>query len=71
MRSSKDETAADTVKNYMRLFDRYSAVEEQIKQAASAEDEKEAFRKTTQQYNHVRVAKNDKERTANEARINE
>ena len=71
LRSSKDETAADTVKNYMRLFDRYSAVEEQIKQAASAEDEKEAFRKTTQQYNHVRAAKNDKERTANEARINE
>ena len=69
LRSSKDERPADVVKNYMRLFDRYSAVEEQIKQAADAEDEKEAFRKTTQQYNHVRAAKNDKERTANEARI--
>ena len=55
LRSSKDERPADVVKNYMRLFDRYSAVEEQIKQAADAEDEKEAFRKTTQQYNHVRA----------------
>ena len=42
LRSSKDERPADVVKNYMRLFDRYSAVEEQIKQAADAEDEKEA-----------------------------
>ena len=67
--SSKDEKAADTIKNYMRLFDKYSAVAAQIKQAADAEDEKEAFRKTTQQYKHVRAAKNEKERTENEARI--
>ena len=53
----------------MRLFDRYTSVAAQIKQAAEAEDEKEAFRKTTLQYNHVRAAKNDKERTENEARI--
>lgn len=69
LRSSRDEKAADTIKNYMRLFNRYSAVEAQIKQAAAAEDEKEAFRKTTQQYNHVRAAKSEKERIANEARI--
>jgi len=53
----------------MRLFDKYSAVEVQIKQAADAEDEKEAFRKTTQTYNHVRAAKSQKERAANEDRI--
>ena len=69
LRSSKDEKATDVIKNYMRLFDRYSAVEAQIKKAADAEDEKEAFRKTTQQYNHVRAAKNEKEKTANEERI--
>lgn len=69
LRSSKDEKAADVIKNYMRLFDRYSAVEAQIKKAADAEDEKEAFRKTAQQYNHVRAAKNEKEKIANEERI--
>ena len=69
LRSSKDETTADAIKNYMRLFDRYAAVEAQIKQAAEAEDEKEAFRKTTQTYNHVRAAKSEKERAENEERI--
>lgn len=69
LRSAKDEKTADAIKSYMRLFNRYAAVEAQIKQAAAAEDEKEAFRKTTQQYNHVRAAKNDKEKEANEARI--
>ena len=69
LRSSKDEKTADTIKNYMRLFDRYAAVEAQIKQAAEAEDEKEAFRKTTQTYNHVRAAKSEKERAENEERI--
>ena len=67
--SSKDEKTADAIKSYMRLFDRYTAVAAQIKQAADAEDEKEAFRKTTQQYNHVRAAKSEKERAENEARI--
>lgn len=71
LRSSKDEAAADAIKGYMRLFDRYSSVEAQIKQASTAEDEKEAFRKSTQEYNHVRAAKNDKEKVANEARITE
>lgn len=69
LRSSKDEKTADAIKNYMRLFDKYAAVEAQIKQAAEAEDEKEAFRKTTQTYNHVRAAKNEKERVENEERI--
>lgn len=71
LRSSKDEKAADAIKGYMRLFDRYSSVEAQIKQATTAEDEKEAFRKSTQEYNHVRAAKNDKEKEANETRIAE
>lgn len=71
LRSSKDEKTADAIKGYMRLFDRYSSVEAQIKQAATAEDEKEAFRKSTQEYKHVRAAKNDKEKEANETRIAE
>ncbi len=71
LRSSKDETAADAIKGYMRLFDRYSSVEAQIKQAATAEDEKEAFRKSAQEYNHVRIAKNEKEKATNKARIAE
>ena len=71
MRSSKDENTADAIKGYMRLYDRYSSVEAQIKQAAKAEDEKETFRKSTQEYNHVRAAKNDKEKAANETRIAE
>lgn len=71
LRSSKDETAADAIKGYMRLFDRYSSVEAQINQAKKAEDEKEAFRKSIQQYHHVRAAKNEKEKAANETRIAE
>ena len=71
LRSAKDEKAADVIKKYMQLFDKYSPVEAQIKQAAAAEDEKEAFRKTTQQYNHVRAAKTKKEKEANAKRISE
>lgn len=69
--SSKDEPTADAIKGYLRLFDRYSTVEAQINQAKAAEDEKEAFRKSTQKYNLVQAAKNDKEKTANETRIAE
>ena len=71
LRSSKDETAADAIKGYMRLFDRYSSVEAQINQAKKVEDEKEAFSKSIQQYHHVRAAKNEKEKVANETRIAE
>ena len=71
LRSSKDEAAADAIKGYMRLFDRYSSVEAQINQAKKAEDEKEAFRKSIQQYHHVRAAKNEKEKVTNETRIAE
>lgn len=71
LRSSKDENTAAAIQGYMRLFDRYSSVEAQIKQAAKAEDEKETFRKSTQEYNHIRAAKNDKEKAANDTRIAE
>lgn len=71
LRSSKDENTAAAIQGYMRLFDRYSSVEAQIKQAAKAEDEKETFRKSTREYNHIRAAKNDKEKAANETRIAE
>lgn len=71
LRSSKDESATVAIQRYMRLFDRYSSVEAQIKQAAKAEDEKETFRKSTQEYNHIRAAKNDKEKAANDTRIAE
>ncbi|MGN1356343.1 MAG: DUF2326 domain-containing protein [Succinivibrionaceae bacterium] len=70
LHSSKEEKPADAVKNYMRLFDKYSAVASQIKLASEAEDEKEAFRKTIQ-YNKIHAAKNIKERNENEARIEE
>lgn len=71
LRSSKDESATVAIQRYMRLFDRYSSVEAQIKQAAKAEDEKETFRKSTQEYNHICAAKNDKEKAANDTRIAE
>ena len=71
LRSSKDESATVAIQRYMRLFDRYSSVEAQIKQATKAEDEKETFRKSTQEYNHIRAAKNDKEKAANDTRIAE
>ena len=69
LRSSKDEKASDVIKRYMQLFNRYHAVEAQINQATAAEDEKEAFRKSSLQYNHVRAAKTTKEKEANETRI--
>jgi hypothetical protein len=71
LQAAKDEKVSDAIKSYMKLFDRYAAVEAQIKQAKDADDEKEAFRKTTQQYNHVRAAKTPKEKEANELRIAE
>lgn len=68
LKSAKSESEENAIKQYMLLFDRYAAVEAQIKQAAKAEDEKETFRKS-QQYEYIRIAKNDGEFKANEARI--
>lgn len=71
LRSAKDEKMVDVIKKYMQLFDRYAPVEAQIRQASLAEDEKETFRKTVQQYNHVRAAKTKKEKEQNAKRISE
>lgn len=71
LNSSKKEKPTDTIKLYMQLFKKYSAVEAQIKQVAAAEDEKETFRKSTLQYGHVRSAKTEKEKKENEAKIAE
>lgn len=71
IRSAKDEKTSTAIEVYMRLFNRYSVVDAQIKQAALAEDEKESLRKSIQQYNHIRAAKNEKEKKANESRIAE
>ena len=70
LKSSKNEPPKDVIKNYMRTLDRYAAVEAQIKQADEANDEKDTFRKS-RDYNHIRSAKNEKEKIANEKRIEE
>ena len=43
LQTHKNEKVTDSIKGYMRLLNRYAAVEKQIKQAAEAKDEKEAF----------------------------
>lgn len=68
LKNAKDENAENAVKRYLLLFDKYAAVEEQIKQADRAEDEKETFRKS-QQFEFIRTAKSEKEFTENEGRI--
>lgn len=69
--SNKNEPATDAIKGYMRLFDRYSTVEELIKKASDANEEKEAFRKSTQKYNNVIAAKSEKEKNFNTSKISE
>lgn len=69
LKSSNGEGVQQTIKQYMKLFDRYSPVEAQIKAAADAKDEADAFRKSSQTYNHIPAAKDDKEKEANEKRI--
>lgn len=71
LNSSKSEKPIDTIKLYMQLLKKYSAVEAQIKKVTEAEDEKEAFRKSTMQYGHVRSAGTEKEKKENEAKIAE
>lgn len=71
LNSSKSEKPIDTIKLYMQLLKKYSAVEVQIKKVTEAEDEKEAFRKSTMQYGHVRSARTEKEKKENEAKIAE
>ena len=52
----------------MQFFGRYLPVEAQIQQAKAAEDEKDAFKKSTD-YKHIQAAKNKTEYEENEKRI--
>ncbi len=69
LKSAKGETAQDAIKSYMKLFDRYSVLESQIKAAAKIKDEEEAFRKSTRSYDHVQAARSQRERDENEETI--
>ena len=68
LRSAKEEKSEAVIKNYMLLYNRFAAVEEQIVLAAQAEDERDAFKKA-QQYETIRIARNKKEYDDNERHI--
>lgn len=68
LKEAKDEGAETAIKKYMQLFGRYLPVEAQIKQAKTAEDEKETFKKSAD-YKHIQAAKNKSEYEDNEKRI--
>lgn len=68
LQSAKDEKTADAIKSYMRLLNKYTAVEKQIKQAAFAKDKTDAFRKTMN-YKLIPAAKNEHQKKENETRI--
>lgn len=65
LQAAKQENVKDAIKKYMQQFSRYNIVDSQIKQADKAADERDAFRKT-QQYEHIRAAKNQAEYDENE-----
>lgn len=68
LKEAKDEKAEAAIKKYMQFFGRYLPVEAQIQQAKAAEDEKDAFKKSTD-YKHIQAAKNKTEYEDNEKRI--
>ena len=68
LRAAKDEKAEYAIKRYMQLYGKYASVEAQIKQAKAAEDERDAFKKSSD-YKHIRAAKNKPEYEDNERRI--
>lgn len=68
LRAAKDEKAEYAVKRYMQLYGKYAPVEAQIKQAKAAEEERDAFKKSSD-YKHIRAAKNKPEYEDNEKRI--
>lgn len=70
LQSAKQENVKDAIKKYMQQFSKYNVVDAQIKQADKAADERDAFRKT-QQYEHIRAAKNQKEYDENEKKAAE
>lgn len=68
LRAAKDEKAEYAIKRYMQLYGKYASVETQIKQAKAAEEERDAFKKSSD-YKHIRAAKNKPEYEDNEKRI--
>ena len=68
LRAAKDEKAEYAIKRYMQLYGKYASVEAQIKQAKAAEEERDAFKKSSD-YKHIRAAKNKPEYDDNEKRI--
>lgn len=68
LRAAKDEKAEYAIKRYMQLYGKYAPVEAQIKQAKAAEEERDAFKKSSD-YKHIRAAKNKPEYEDNEKRI--
>lgn len=50
------------------MYGKYASVEAQIKQAKATEDERDAFKKSSD-YKHIRAAKNKPEYEDNEKRI--
>ena len=70
LQASKDGKVFDDIKSYLKLFKKYSVVEDQIKQAKLAEEEKEAFRKTVG-FNHIKMAKTEKDFKENIKMISE
>lgn len=70
LQAAKQENVKDAIKKYMQQFGKYNVVDAQIKQADKAADERDAFRKT-QQYEHIRAAKNQKEYDENEKKAAE
>lgn len=68
LKAAKDEKAEYAIKRYMQLYGKYASVEAQIKQAKAAEDERDAFKKSSD-YKHIRAAKNKTEYEDNEKRI--
>ena len=68
LRAAKDEKAEYAIKRYMQLYGKFAPVEAQIKQAKAAEEERDAFKKSSD-YKHIRAAKNKPEYEDNEKRI--
>ncbi len=68
LKAAKDEKAESAIKRYMQLYGKYASVEAQIKQAKAAEEERDSFKKS-QEYKHIRAAKNKPEYDDNENRI--
>lgn len=68
IKAAKEEKTESAIKQYMQLYGKYASVEAQIKQAKDAEDERDIFKKS-QDYKHIRSAKNKQEYEANEKRI--